>query len=91
MIHLMDELELSRAKLTLLMDPKNHAQCELMHVATDAIKHACEAKAKEPETKEPEAKEPDRLDPLVSADIDKLINTTQKVLAEAWQKAQSLK
>jgi hypothetical protein len=94
MIHLMNQLELSRAKLTLLMNPKNHARCELMRVATDAIKHAHEAreaKAEGREAKEPDPKEPDRLDPVVSADIDKLINTTQKVLSEAWEKARSLK
>ena len=82
MIHLMDELELSRAKLTLLMDPKNQAQCELIRVATDALKHAHEAR---------EAKDRDHVDPILSADIDKLIDTTQKVLSEAWEKARSLK
>ena len=89
MIHLMDELELSRAKLTLLMDPKNHAQCELMRVATDAIKHAHEAREAKAEARE--AKDRDHVDPILSADIDKLIDTTQKVLSEAWEKARSLK
>ena len=89
MIHLMDELELSRAKLTLLMDPKNHAQCELMRVATDAIKHGHEAREAKAEARE--AEDRDHIDPILSADIDKLIDTTQKVLSEAWEKARSLK
>ena len=94
MIRLMNKLELTRAKLTLLMDPQNNGHCELLATAVNAIKHAHEAreaKAKGPRTKEAETKEPDHLDPLVSADIDKLINTTQKVLAEAWEKARSVK
>lgn len=85
----MNELELTRAKLTLLMSPKNYAHRELLATATNAIQHAHEAREAKAEGRE--AKEPDRLDPLVSADIDKLINTTQKVLSEAWEKARSLK
>jgi hypothetical protein len=94
MIRLMNKLELTRAKLTLLMDPENNAHCELLAAAMNAIQHAHEAreaKAKAPETKEPETKEADHLDPLVSADIDKLIHTTQTVLSEAWEKARSLR
>jgi hypothetical protein len=97
MIHLMTQLELTRAKLTLLMDPKNPAHCELLDAVLHAIKHAHEAREKKSEAREamdpqaPEGEQPDRLDPLVEADIDKLIDTTQKVLYEAWDKARSLK
>jgi hypothetical protein len=97
MVHLMNELLLTQAKLTLLMDPKNNAQRELLHVATNAIQHAHEAreaKAKARQARGPleaPAKKPDQPDPLVSADIEKLINTTQKVISEAWKKARSLK
>jgi hypothetical protein len=88
-INLMNKLELTRAKLTLLMDPKNTAQCELLDAAHHAIKNTLEAR--EAKTETPEVKEPYQLDPILSADIDRLINTTQKVLAEAWEKARSLK
>jgi hypothetical protein len=88
-ILLMNKLELTRAKLTLLMDTKNNAHSELMHVATDAIKHAHEAR--EAKAGAREAKDDDQLDPILSADIDKLIDTTQKVLSEAFEKARSLK
>jgi hypothetical protein len=97
MIHLMSQLELTRAKLTLLMDPKNPAHCELLDAVLHGIKHAHEARERKAEAREamdpqaPGAKEPDLLDPLVEADIDRLIDTTQKVLSEAWEKARSLK
>jgi hypothetical protein len=96
-ILLMNELEVTRAKLLLLMDPKNTTHCELYAAATNAIEHAHEAreaKAKAREAKKseaPAAKKPDRLDSLVSGDIAKLIDTTQKVLSETWEKARSLK
>jgi hypothetical protein len=88
-INLMNKLELTRAKLTLLMDPKNTAQCELLYAVNCAIKNTLEAREAKAET--PEVKEPYQLDPILSADIDRLIDTTQKVLAEAWEKARSLK
>lgn len=84
MINLMDELELRRAKSTLLMDPQNSAQCELLAAATNAIKHAHEAR-------EAKSIEIQKLKAAVEADVDKLIDTTQAVLAEAWEKARSLK
>jgi hypothetical protein len=95
-IHLMDELQLTQAKLTLLVDPKNIAHRELMHVATEAIKHAHEAReakaeAREAKVEAPESKDVDQDDPILSADIDKLIDTTQRVISDAWKKARSLK
>jgi hypothetical protein len=89
MINLMNELELHRAKLMLLMDSKNNAHRELVAVAHDAIKHAHEAR--EAKAEAPEAKKSDHLNPALSADIKKLIDTTQAILDEVWEKARSLK
>jgi hypothetical protein len=81
-IHLLDELLVRQAKLTLLVDPKNHAQCELVGAVSDAIKHAHEAR---------EAKDdPNYVDRLPS-DTQKLIDTAHKVLGAAWKEARSLK
>jgi hypothetical protein len=97
MIHLMNQLELTRAKLMLLMDPKNPAHRELLDAVLHGIKHAHEAREKKAEAREamdpqaPQAEQPEHLDPLWEADSDRLIDTTQKVLSEAWEKARSVK
>jgi len=96
-ILLMNKLELTRAKLTLLMDPKNIAHRELMDAVNKAILHAHQARERRieaREAKEPEAarvNELEQLDSILLADVDKLIDTTQKILAEAWEMARSLK
>lgn len=82
MIVLMNELLLRQAKLTLLVDPKDHAQCELIGAVNDAIKHAHEAR---------EAKVDECMDDPLKSDTQKLIDTAQKVLDTAWKEAKSPK
>jgi hypothetical protein len=91
-INLMGELQLHLAKLTLLMDLKNSAQYELLTVAHDAIQHANDMRKKPGvRAEDAELEEANKLKAAVKAHNDKLIHITQAVLAEAWEKAQSLK
>lgn len=81
MIELMSELLVRQAKLTLLMDPKNQKQFELVSAARIAVEHAHEAR---------NAKNANYVDPLPS-DIQKLVDTAHEVLATAWKEAKTLR